>query len=120
MVEYETPPQMSFLHWLTGEMTTTPAIALELQAEDPWPGWGVGSFRRGSSSTARILIAGGPGAGFRLAAQRHACAHPGLVSGSRARHPHAASLGRRTRVDVSAPLRLGVNYVASPDFVEQD
>lgn len=117
----QTPPQMESIALVGGGSdTTAPSIILDAQASDPLPGWGVRGYylrefvyHQGSdrwlptqdsgwlaSSNARALL------GWSLVPL------PGI---------HILQAWAADAVgNVSAPLRLGVNYVASPDYVEQD
>lgn len=115
------PPQLeSFALVGGGSNTADPLVTLDVQATDPPPGWGVGGYYLREfvysqgidrwlavqesgwlpSSTARGLL------GWSLTPL------PGI---------HLLQAWAADAVgNVSSPLRLGVNYLVSPDFVQQD
>jgi len=115
------PPQIDLFALADGgHSTTDPLIAVQIEASDPAPGWGIGSFYLRefvySQGTDRWTLA--QESGWLPSATAQATIGWSLVPlpGIHTLQAWAAdAVG-----NVSPPLRLGVNYVASPDSVQQD
>lgn len=116
----QTPPQIDLFALANGgHSTSDPTIALQLQASDPAPGWGIGGYYLRefvySQGADRWLVA--QESGWLSASTTQA-----LLGWSLAPLPgiHLLQAWAADAVgNVSAPLRLGVNYIVSPDFVAQ-
>jgi len=115
------PPQLDLFALAGGgDSTTDPTIDLQLQASDPPPGWGIGSFALRefvySQNANRWLLA--QEGGWQSTATEQAILPWSLVPvpGIHILQAWAADVVG----NVSSPLRLGVNYTVSPDFVARD
>ncbi|HRJ40272.1 MAG TPA: IPT/TIG domain-containing protein [Caldilineaceae bacterium] len=117
----QTPPQIDLFALADGgQSTSDPLIALQLQASDPPPGWGIGGYYLREFVYSQ-------GAGRWLVAQESgwlAAATPQpLIAWTLSPLPgiHLLQAWAADAVgNVSPPLRLGVNYVAGMDSVQQD
>lgn len=117
----QTPPQIDLFALANGgHSTSDPTIALQLQASDPAPGWGIGGYYLREFVYSQ-------GAGRWLVAQESgwlAAATPQpLIAWTLSPLPgiHLLQAWAADAVgNVSPPLRLGVNYIVSPDAVQQD
>ncbi|MBI3960816.1 MAG: IPT/TIG domain-containing protein [Chloroflexi bacterium] len=121
MAADQQPPQLELFALADGSNSTDePTIALRLEAEDPLPGQGIGSFYLRefvySQGTERWLLL--QESGWLPTATPQAVLGWSLfpLPGIHTLQAWAADVVG----NVSAPLRLGVNYVVSPDAVQQD